>query len=82
MCNLTVEREGYGWVVRRDGEKVYGAVSARWRAEDALERMQREARLKERPCIRCSETFMSEGPHHRMCTACRAFASDVFDGAV
>lgn len=28
-----------------------------------------------RPCIRCGDPFMSEGPHNRMCKHCRGFAA-------
>lgn len=27
--------------------------------------------LRERPCLCCGETILSEGPHHRMCQSCR-----------
>jgi hypothetical protein len=28
--------------------------------------------LKRRACLRCNRRFLSEGPHHRLCGACRA----------
>lgn len=79
---VTVAREGYGWIVRKDGEKVYGAVSARWRAEEARDRIEREARRKRRPCITCGDIFTSDGPGNRMCGKCRANSTAIFDGAV
>lgn len=36
-----------------------------------MERLEREARLKARPCLCCGATFASEGAHHRMCDDCR-----------
>ena len=34
----------------------------------------RQASGTERPCITCRRPFLSEGPHHRMCDACRETA--------
>lgn len=31
----------------------------------------RRAAKQRRPCITCHEPFLSDGPHHRMCTRCR-----------
>jgi hypothetical protein len=31
---------------------------------------------KERACITCGTSFLSEGAHHRMCNGCRAMARD------
>lgn len=30
-------------------------------------------RTKRRLCLRCDREFLSEGPHHRLCQACREF---------
>jgi len=79
---VTVAREGSGWIVRKDGEKVYGAVSELWRAEETRDRIEREARRKRRPCITCGDIFMSDGPGNRMCGKCRANSTAIFDGAV
>lgn len=85
MSVFTVERSGGtwpGWIVCKDGEKVYGAVSAKWRADDQRDRLEREARKKSRSCLTCGATFISEGPHNRMCSPCRASAREVFQGSV
>jgi hypothetical protein len=82
MNRFTVEREGYGWIVCKDGEKVIGAVSAKWRADDQREKLERDARKKLRPCITCRKAFLSEGAHNRMCKSCRASAREIFDQAV
>lgn len=79
---VTVAREGDGWIVRKDGQKVYDAVSARWRAEGACERIEREARRKRLPCITCGDVFTSDGPGNRMCGKCRGNSTAIFDGAV
>jgi hypothetical protein len=34
-------------------------------------RSRRTRRLKQRACLRCNRTFLSEGPHHRLCKRCR-----------
>ena len=34
-------------------------------------RIEKKARQKMRPCLRCGSTFKSEGPHNRMCDPCR-----------
>lgn len=31
----------------------------------------------ERACMTCHRSFMSEGPHHRMCDACRRSTADI-----
>ncbi len=36
---------------------------------------------KRRKCITCGTDFLSEGPHHRMCTPCRTNASDPLEAA-
>lgn len=34
---------------------------------------------KSRPCMRCRESFMSHGPHHRHCDRCRRSLTDMAD---
>lgn len=79
--NFTVAREGYGWIVRKDGEKVFGRT-VRAKAEEARDRFEREARTVTRDCLTCGGAFQSEGPHNRMCDKCRQGAGAVFEGAV
>lgn len=31
--------------------------------------------VKQRPCLRCQESFRSEGPHNRLCDGCRGQSS-------
>ena len=47
-------------------------------AENKLDTLERQARRKRRKCITCSDQFMSEGAHHRMCAKCRSGASAIF----
>ena len=48
------------------------------RAEAAMNRIIRAARVVTRPCLCCRASFVSEGPHNRMCTSCRSSASDPY----
>lgn len=75
-----VRQSGYGWAVfnRRTREKVSSQVSSRRVAEDRCDEMNREARRRRRACICCRSPFLSDGPHNRMCNACRRGA-DPFD---
>ncbi len=78
---FTVEPNGGCWAVCRDGEMLF-ALSTQALAEMKREKLERAARRKRRPCITCGGVFLSDGPHHRMCKGCRAWASDVYQGAV
>lgn len=82
MSSFTVEKEGLGWIVCKNGVKVTGAVSNRWWAEEKRDALERDARRKLRSCLRCRDPFLSEGPHHRMCIRCRQAVSTMYEGAV
>ena len=73
---FAVEPNGGCRAVCRDGEMLF-ALSTQALAEMKREKLERAARRKRRPCITCGKPFLSEGPHHRMCAPCRAWASDV-----
>jgi len=64
--------------VRKDGEVVHGPA-CHTRAHEALERLKRQAQHKTRKCMTCSSSFMSDGPHNRMCKSCRS--QSLYDGA-
>lgn len=70
MRRFTVEGSGGNWAVLDDGVAVRQATSW-WKAESMRTALERQARRKARACIRCTTEFMSDGPHHRMCAACR-----------
>ncbi|MGR3436846.1 MAG: hypothetical protein ACU0CO_18485 [Shimia sp.] len=66
-----VEPWGQKYAVYRAGVRVSGGFSSRLLAEARMDVMARAAGKAPRDCITCGASFMSEGPHHRMCTACR-----------
>lgn len=76
-----IERFGSQAVVVKDGVEVWGPGPIA-QAENKLDTLERQARRKRRKCMTCSDQFMSEGAHHRMCAKCRSGASAIFDGAV
>lgn len=75
-------RSGRDWTVTRNGVRVYGPVTTMFDAETAKDRLERTENHKLRNCITCRTEFMSEWAGHRMCTRCRAGATDIFDGAL
>jgi len=54
-----------------DGRKVHGPTTHEL-ALRKVEALTREKNSKTRKCMNCRAEFTSEGPHHRMCTTCRA----------
>lgn len=67
---------GAGWrVVDRMGQPVGDAWPSRRAATTAaVARNAAAARAKgkkERPCVCCGQTFLSEGIHNRLCNSCR-----------
>lgn len=81
-ASFEMHKSGRSWTVTRNGARVYGPVSTMFDAETAKDRLERTENHKLRNCMRCSDEFMSEGAHNRMCNPCRAGATDIFDGAV
>ena len=68
----TVERgESHSWIVCKDGKQVHGPSPTRDLAENARDRLEREAKYVERKCMTCGTPFISTGPGHRMCGRCR-----------
>lgn len=64
-----------GWQVRKNGRDVGLVYQNEERAYAFIDRLTREEKLAERPCITCRTAFKSEGPHHRMCRPCRQLAT-------
>lgn len=61
-----------------DGEKcVSRAFPSRAHAEEAMIDLRRAAQRRKRACISCTATFISDGPHHRMCKDCRRCRSRI-----
>ncbi len=63
-------------VVDATGRAVSQEYWEKERAEAAMERIIRAARVVTRPCLCCRTPFLSEGPHNRMCPSCRNTSSD------
>lgn len=52
-------------------------------ADGIILRLERQEKMRTRPCLRCGEDFESEGPHNRLCDICRRLSDrDVGDYAV
>ncbi|KQI69410.1 hypothetical protein AN189_03030 [Loktanella sp. 3ANDIMAR09] len=62
--------------ITRDGDDVAGPYWSKDSADVAQDRLERKAKERERKCITCTEAFLSEGPHNRMCNGCRSRISD------
>lgn len=58
-------------VVDAQGKHVSRVFPLEASAVGAMTRAIRDAGLRERPCLCCKRSFMSEGIHNRMCPACR-----------
>lgn len=62
------------FAVMRNKKKVSKAFTSRPSAECCLDRMEREALHgsdKERACMICATSFMSQHAGHRLCDSCR-----------
>jgi hypothetical protein len=70
-AGLTVDRLGFCWAVFRGKDRLTGAFGSQDMALTAMRRADRVARLRPRPCLCCRDSFDSEGPHNRLCNACR-----------
>lgn len=75
--SFTLKRYRTGWAVYDPlGRRASGTVSHPIAANIAA-KMARETKFRTRKCLRCSEMFMSEGPHNRMCPSCRRCAREI-----
>jgi hypothetical protein len=71
MSGLQVTGGSPSFYVSRDGKDVLGPYYREDAAHAAMDVLKRKERQKKRPCITCQTSFMSEGPHNRMCDDCR-----------
>lgn len=76
MCRLPryeLVSAGRRYYVRRlaDGARVSPLLSHPELAANALDRLERENRQRQRACLRCGAGFLSDGPHNRLCDHCR-----------
>lgn len=70
MSRFSVEGSGSHWAVR-DGGRVVASASTWWRADAQADALRRKAMARVRACLTCGSKFASDGPHNRMCAACR-----------
>lgn len=70
MARYTVQGSGAFWAVL-DGSKAVATFPVWWQADAHADRLERRARVRARACLTCGAEFKSEGPHNRMCAACR-----------
>jgi len=69
---LRIEGAGRGtWAVFEGPRMVSQALSSKYLAERALERLTREREGRVRPCLRCGAEMVSTHAGHRMCGKCR-----------
>lgn len=77
MSRFSVQGSGQHWAVL-DGGKAVATFPVWWKADACAERLERMARVRCRSCLTCGSKFVSEGPHNRMCPACRQ--QSLYDG--
>ena len=69
--------------LKRDGVSPIAIARQLGRPESSvyrrIESLALRAERKERPCLCCTNKFMSEGPHNRLCTSCRSKSKSQFD---
>lgn len=71
MSKYEVIGSGESYSVVRAGVDVAGPFANQEAALGAADRMRKKDNTKRRNCISCNDEFLSEGPHNRMCDACR-----------
>jgi hypothetical protein len=78
QARLTVRRQRDGTYDVFDGAgvRVSEGHGERLLAERALDKIARRNSRTVRECLTCDDTFLSEGPHNRMCNCCRRRARD------
>jgi len=72
------KHRGWAVFVTIDGSErqITGWHGGKERAETRMEELQRQARLRQRPCLTCGKAFMSEGAHNRICPTCKITHAD------
>ncbi len=73
--NAEIRGSGTAWAVMVGGKQVGRTYSNISNATTAAYNLEIKMRTKTRPCIRCDQTFTSQGRWHRMCPACVQFAA-------
>lgn len=67
---LRVEGSGSCWAIYK-GDELLRITAHHDRALDQIEKLLRRDRQSVRSCLACGRRFASEGPHNRLCRACR-----------
>lgn len=70
MSRFSVQGSGGYWAVLDQGKAVANFATW-WKADAHADRLERRAKVRCRACLTCGSEFISEGPHNRMCAACR-----------
>ena len=76
MAEFTIKGGWRTYLVLRDGKEVAGPFAQLWQAEEAVTRLERKERQRERSCMCCKAVFTSEGAHNRLCATCRTKSND------
>lgn len=63
--------DGWHVVLDGNGKTVSAPRTTRAQAVDLVEELTRRALRKTRACMCCGVSFVSEGPHNRLCNPCR-----------
>lgn len=75
MQQLDLQTRSYGrggWgVVDATGALKAGPYNCEYTAIMAIARLERQVRQRRRACLCCSASFLSDGPHNRLCNSCR-----------
>lgn len=71
-----IRGSGQSFAVFQVDTRVSRFYYSKERAEAAGDRLAKKKRQTSRPCISCTDSFASEGPHNRMCDPCRRSVSE------
>lgn len=71
LGSLDIRGCGQGWAVFDGDAQLTRTYSCSYSAAGAATRLERQSREQARACLTCGETFVSEGPHNRLCSRCR-----------
>ncbi|WP_425099172.1 hypothetical protein [Tropicibacter sp. S64] len=58
-------------IIGANGATLSGIMATQAQAEARLDDLKRAAQRRRRPCMCCRTSFLSDGPHNRLCNVCR-----------
>lgn len=70
--------KGHYMAFDADGHALSGPAGSFDMAMSIAENALKQRAKRSRPCLCCSQTFLSEGPHNRMCDNCRTLSTGPF----